>query len=37
MTVKTNRITEKLIFHSDKGSQYASYVFTDILENIIMD
>lgn len=37
MAVRSKRITEKLIFHSDKGSQYASYVFTDILENIIMD
>ncbi|MBJ6369396.1 hypothetical protein JF259_14980 [Snuella sp. CAU 1569] len=33
MVVKSNVITEELIFHSDRGSQYASYTFTDIIKN----
>lgn len=33
MAVKSNEITKELIFHSDRGSQYASYRFTDILKN----
>ena len=33
MAVKSNVINEKLIFHSDRGSQYASYLFTDIIKN----
>ena len=33
MAVKSNIIKEKLIIHSDRGSQYASYAFTDILKN----
>lgn len=33
MAVKSNAITEELIFHSDRGSQYASYSFTDIIKN----
>jgi len=32
MAVTSTTITEKLIFHSDRGSQYASYVFTDIIK-----
>ena len=32
MAVKSNVITEELIFHSDRGSQYASYLFTDIIK-----
>ena len=32
MAVKDNKITEELIFHSDRGTQYASYRFTDILK-----
>lgn len=32
MAVKSNVITEELIFHSDKGSQYAGYLFTDIIK-----
>ena len=32
MAVRSNNITDKLIFHSDRGSQYASYEFTDILK-----
>jgi len=32
MAVKNNPITEHLIFHSDRGSQYASYEFTNILK-----
>jgi len=32
MAVKTNVITEELIFHSDRGSQYASYCFTNIIK-----
>jgi len=32
MAIKSNNITEKLIFHSDRGSQYASSTFTDILK-----
>ncbi|RAJ15820.1 Transposase InsO and inactivated derivatives [Arenibacter troitsensis] len=33
MAVKSNDITKELIFHSDRGSQYASYGFADILKN----
>lgn len=33
MAIKSNVITEQLIFHSDRGSQYASYKFTNILKN----
>jgi putative transposase len=33
MAVKSNAITEELIFHSDRGSQYASYLFTDVIES----
>ena len=33
IAVKSNIITTKLIFHSDRGSQYASYAFTDIIKN----
>ena len=33
MAVKSNIITEELIFHSDRGSQYASYLFTDTIKN----
>jgi putative transposase len=33
MAVKSNVINEKLIFHSDRGSQYASYLFTDIIKS----
>lgn len=33
MAVKNNPITEHLIFHSDRGSQYASYDFTNILKS----
>ena len=30
MAVRSNNITDRLVFHSDRGSQYASYEFTDI-------
>ncbi len=33
MAVRSNNITKELIFHSDRGSQYASYSFTDILKS----
>jgi len=33
MAVKNNRITKELIFHSDRGTQYASYRFTNILKS----
>jgi len=33
MAVKSNAITKELIFHSDRGTQYASYRFTNILKN----
>ena len=33
MAVKSNAIKEELIFHSDRGSQYASYAFTDIIKD----
>lgn len=33
MAVKSNTILEELIFHSDRGAQYASYVFTDIIKS----
>jgi len=32
MAIKNNPITDKMIFHSDRGSQYASHCFTDILK-----
>lgn len=32
MAITSTTITEKLIFHSDRGSQYASYVFTDVIK-----
>ena len=32
MAVRSNDITDRLILHSDRGSQYASYEFTDILK-----
>jgi transposase InsO family protein len=34
MAVKSNVITEELIFHSDRGSQYANYVFLIFLKII---
>lgn len=33
MAVKNNEITKELIFHSDRGTQYASYRFTNILKS----
>ncbi len=33
MAVRSNNIKKELIFHSDRGSQYASYRFTDILKS----
>ena len=33
MAVKNNEITKELIFHSDRGTQYASYKFTSILKS----
>lgn len=33
MAVKSNNITKELIFHSDRGSQYAGQRFTDILKS----
>lgn len=33
MAIKSNTITKELIFHSDRGSQYASHRFTDILKS----
>lgn len=35
MAIKNNKITKELIFHSDKGTQYTSYRFTNILKSII--
>ena len=32
MAIESNNITKELIFHSDRGSQYASATFTDILK-----
>ncbi|MEQ5792984.1 DDE-type integrase/transposase/recombinase [Muricauda sp. NFXS6] len=32
MAVRSNNITDRLIFHSDRGLQYASYEFADILK-----
>ena len=32
MAVRSNNITKKLIFNSDRGLQYASYQFTDIFK-----
>jgi transposase InsO family protein len=33
MAIRSNNITKELIFHSDRGSQYASYSFTDIFKS----
>ena len=33
MVVKNNKITKELFFHSDRGTQYASYRFTNILKS----
>ena len=33
MAVKRRSITKELIFHSDRGSQYASYRFTNIIKS----
>ncbi len=33
MAIKSNGITAKLIFHSDRGSQYVSYTFADIIKS----
>ncbi len=33
MAVKQRSITKELIFHSDRGSQYASYRFTNIIKS----
>ncbi len=33
MAVKSNIIIGQLFFHSDRGSQYASYIFTDIIKS----
>ncbi len=33
MAIKNNEITKELIFHSDRGTQYASYKFTNILKS----
>lgn len=33
MAIKSNAITKELIFHSDRGSQYAGHRFTDILKS----
>lgn len=32
MPIRSNNITDRLVFHSDKGSQYASHDFTDVLK-----
>jgi len=32
MAINKHKITEELIFHSDRGSQYASYKFTSIIK-----
>lgn len=33
MVVQSNNITENLVFHSDRGSQYASQIFTNIIKS----
>lgn len=33
MAAKSNAITKELIFHSDRGSQYGSHIFTNTLKN----
>jgi len=33
MVVKPNVVTEMFIFYSDRGYQYASYIFTNISES----
>jgi len=33
MAIKDNEITKELIFHSHRGTQYASYRFTNILKS----
>lgn len=32
MAIRSNNITDRLVFHSDRGSQYASHDFTDVLK-----
>lgn len=32
MAIMSNNITDRLVFHSDRGSQYAGHDFTDILK-----
>lgn len=32
MAIKDNKITGELIFHSDRGTQYASYRFTNMIK-----
>lgn len=32
MAIENNKITDELIFHSDRGSQYASYKFTNMIK-----
>jgi len=32
MAIRSNTVTKELIFHSDRGSQYAGHRFTDILK-----
>ena len=33
MAIQSNKITDDLIFHSDRGSQYASQIFTNIIKS----
>lgn len=33
MAISRNRITKELVFHSDRGSQYASYTFAKIIKS----
>lgn len=36
MAVMSSDITDRLISHSDRGSQYVSYEFPDILKSIMV-
>jgi len=33
MAMLSNKITENLVFHSDRGSQYASQIFINIIKS----
>jgi len=36
MAINKHKITKELVFHSDRGSQYASYKFTNMLKSMMV-